>query len=122
MKNLTKLTKTVIAPPEKWDDSLEHYPFANGTFSAATAEEVVSYLVAHTALVGDETVEVSYEREEFDPDNGWDWVECDQKEATRASIRLNSEITNAKYRNRRKSPIDHRSYGSGDYGGYKDYS
>ena len=117
------LTETVIAPPEKWDDSMEHYPFVNGTFSAVAAEKVVSYLVAHTALVGDEIVEVSYEREEFDPDNGWDWVECDQREATRASIRLNSEIANEKRRNRKPSPADWRSYSHGysSYG-YKDYS
>ena len=117
------LLETEINAPKKWNNSLEYYPFASGSFSAQTAKEVLNYLLARTALLGDENVAVCYEKEEFDPDNGWDWIECDQKEATRASIRLNSEIANAKRKNCKSISVDqHRSYGSSNYGGYKDYS
>jgi hypothetical protein len=114
-----------VLVPLAWTNELEYLPYKayEQEFQSETLESVIDYLLNTTMKGGDETVEPIYEKEVFYPGEGWQWEETIPSKATRCSLRLNSEIRNKKAKERVCVPVsEFRSYGSSNYGGYKDYS
>lgn len=87
-----------IPAPGAWTEAMEHLPYWVGIFEGATPEQAWELFCAGVTPgctvvytpQGDEVFTAHYERETYEPEQGWDWFPCTREQATRVSISKSS--------------------------------